>query len=114
MATNYQQEGCDVTVVAPYAVTAGNVVIFNSGTAFAVAQANASSGANVTVAFGGVWALPKTSGASTSAALGAAAYWDNTNSKVTISATSNTKIGIFTAAQANADTTVYVRLNTSF
>jgi predicted RecA/RadA family phage recombinase len=113
MATNYIQEGDKTTVAAPFAVTRGNIVVVNTNL-FGVAEDNAASAANVVLAHRGVYSFTKTSGASTSAAVGGYAYWDNTNSKATISATSNTKIGVFVAAATNNDTTVRVRLNPSF
>ncbi len=113
MTTKRVQEGEMITIVAPYAVTKGNIVIF--GAAFGVAIDNAASGANLVVdVSGGVWTLPKTAAASNSFALGANAYWDNTNSAVTASATSNTRIGVAVVAAATGDTTGTFRVNPSF
>ena len=52
--------------------------------------------------------------ASTSAAAGANIHWDATNSRTTISATSNLKIGVAAVVSTNTATTVRVRLNGSF
>jgi hypothetical protein len=41
-------------------------------------------------------------------------YWDATNLKTTVSATSNTRIGVAAYAVTNTDTSIYVRLNPSF
>lgn len=110
MATNKVSNGDVITVVAPYATVSGRVVIVGTNL-FGVALANADSAANVALHMGGVWTLSKPNAVSTSAAAGASAYWDNTNSQVTISATSNTKIGHFVAAVGNTDTTADVRLS---
>ncbi len=109
---NFLFEGDNFPIVAPYAAVAGRIIISNN--LFGVAQANANSGANVTISVGGIYTFTKANAVSTSAGLGALAYWDNTNSAVTISATSNTKIGVFAAAAANTDVTAVVRLNEAF
>jgi predicted RecA/RadA family phage recombinase len=110
MANNYVGPNDTVTVVAPHNVVAGRVVIVGTNL-YGVALSNADSAANVALGRGGVWTLAKANAVSTSAAAGAIAYWDNTNSIVGISATSNTKIGVFLAAVSNTDTTATVALN---
>jgi len=112
MATNYKQDGHAPQLPAPYAVNSGQLVVIN--TMFGVAQTSAVSAANVAVVMGGVWDLPKANAASTSMAQGAPAYWDATNSVVTHSATSNTKLGVVFAAAANTAVLISVRLNDSF
>ncbi len=113
MATNFIATGDKLTLPAPFAVTRGNIVVVNTNL-FGVAQDNAASASNVVLATTGIFSFTKTSGASTSAAAGGYVYWDNTNSKATISATSNTKIGVCVETNTNNDTTVKVRLNPSF
>lgn len=110
MATNYVGPGDLVTVVAPHNVVAGRVVVVGTQL-YGVALANADSAANVALARGGVWTFAKANAVSTSAAAGAIAYWDNTNSIVGISATSNTKIGVYAAAVVNTDVTATIALN---
>lgn len=110
MATNKVNNGEIITVVAPNAVVSGRVVVVGTNL-FGVAMANAASAENVALHMGGTWTLAKPNAVSTSAAAGASAYWDNTNSQVTISATSNTKIGHFVAAVGNTDTSATVRLS---
>lgn len=113
MATNKIADGEKLTIVAPYAVTKGNIVLFGAG--FGVAEDNAASAANVVVdVSGGVFSFSKIAAASNSFALGANVYWDNTNSKVTASATSNTRIGIAVAAYTTADTSANVKVFPSF
>lgn len=110
MATNKVNNGDVLTVVAPHAVVSGRVVVVGTNL-FGVALANAASAENVALHIGGTWTLPKPNAVSTSAAAGASAFWDNANSQVTLSATSNTRIGHFAAAVGNTDTTCNVRLN---
>lgn len=112
MTTKFIQEGDNMTVVAPAAVNSGDVVIVSK--LVGIAQYSAASAANVEVRTRGVFQLRKLSGASTSAVQGAYVYWDATNANATISATSNTLLGVLAEAVANADTTCKVRLNGSF
>lgn len=115
MAINYVQADDLVTVVAPFAAVRGRYIVVNSTTKFGgIALDNADSAANVVLATRGVWTLDKVNAVSTSAAAGAYWYWDNTNSQVTISATSNTLVGVGLAAVSNTATSVTVRLNGSF
>lgn len=112
MATNFVQEGDLVTVVAPFAAVRGRYIVVNATTGFGgVAQDNAASAANVVLKTAGVHTFDKVNAVSTSGLAGGFVYWDNTNSQVTISATSNTKIGVATAAFSNTATSVTVRLN---
>lgn len=115
MTINYVQKGDAVTYVAPFAAVRGRYIIVNATTkAGGVALDNADSAANVVLATGGVFTFNKVNAVSTSGLAGGYVYWDNTNSQVTISATSNTLIGTAVAAFGNTDTTVTVRLNGSF
>ena len=91
MATNFVRGTANpMTVAAPYGVVSGRIVVVGTNL-FGVAEANASSGDNVALARGGTWVFAKANAVSTSAAAGASAYWDNANSIVGISATSNTR-----------------------
>lgn len=111
MATNFVRGTANpMTVAAPYGVVSGRIVVVGTNL-FGVAEANASSGDNVALARGGTWVFAKANAVSTSAAAGASAYWDNANSIVGISATSNTKIGVFAAAVSNTDVTAQVIMN---
>lgn len=111
MATNFVQGTVDTfQVAAPHAVVSGRVVVVGTNL-FGVALSNADSAASVALSRGGVWSFAKPNAVSTSAAAGASAYWDNTNSQITLSATSNTKIGVFAAAVSNTDTTATVIMN---
>ena len=110
MATNFVRDAATIEVAAPHAVVAGNIVVVGVNL-FGVALANAASAANVALARGGTWTFTKANAATTSAVAGAIMYWDNTNSAVTASATSNTKIGVVLAPVSNTDTSVIVALN---
>lgn len=112
MATNFVQEGDTVTVVAPFATVRGRFIVVNATTGMGgVATDNVLSAANVQLMTKGVFTFDKVNAVSTSGLAGGFVYWDNTNSQVTISATSNTKIGTAVAAFSNTATSVTVRLN---
>ena len=106
MAKNYVQPGENVTLTAPYAVTSGDGALVGSlfGVAL-VTLANAASGEFRTV---GVWDLTALS--TDALAVGAKVYWDNTNKRVTATATANTLIGVAVKAKAAGETTARVRL----
>lgn len=110
---NGVQPGRTMDMVPAANANAGALVVF--GQMFGTWETSAVVGVTAAMQVGGVVSgLRKLNGASTSAAIGASAYWDATNSNVTISATSNLKLGVFTAAVANADVTCTLRLNDSF
>ncbi len=109
---NFRHNGDRMTVVAPAAVSAGALVVV--GQMFGVAEASANSGANVAIRCGGVVDLKKLAGASTAFTQGANVHLDAANAQCTVSATSNTKIGVAAVAAANAATVATVRLNGSF
>ena len=109
---NFVQEGDRLDLAAPYAVTSGQGALV--GATFGVAITDLASGAVGAFSIEGVFTLTKATGASTGGAAGALAYWNNTNRNVTAAASGNTKIGVFTATCADADTTARVRLNGAF
>ena len=87
----------------------GDLVIV--GAAFGISAYNVAEGAEGELAMGGVYKLPKATGAITEFA---AVYWDNTAKKVTTTASGNTKIGVAAKAVLSAATEVEVRLNDVF
>lgn len=108
MAKNFIQDGDIIDAVAPSGgVTSGAGVLI--GTAFGVAMRSAAEGATFPLRVTGVFELPKLSSDNITA--GAAVYWDNTNKRVTVTASGNSKIGFATAAAAASTATVHVRLN---
>jgi predicted RecA/RadA family phage recombinase len=114
MATNFINDGELIGFVAPSGGVVSGAIAVIGVNMFGVVQANAASGSNAVIKCGGTHVLRALNGVSTSAAQGANAHWDATNANVTISATSNLKIGVFETAKANADTTARVRLNANF
>lgn len=110
MATNYRTDGRRVTCTAPSGGTvSGRLYIV--GIMFGIALTAAPAGATYALAIGGVWELPKATGA---LAQGVVVYWDAANSQVTATASGNTKIGVAETAAASGDSAVTVRLNSSF
>ncbi|MCW2242248.1 DUF2190 family protein [Azospirillum canadense] len=110
---NYVQEGCTLTLTAPYDVASGNGLLV--GSIFGVASSNATNGAVVEACVEGVFDLTaEGAGSGQDIAQGGAVYWDNTAKRCTKTATSNTKIGVATEAKASTATTVRVRLSAAF
>lgn len=104
---NFVQNGAVVTVAAPYDVASGAGALV--GSLFGVAQAAALSGADVSLARTGAYALAKAG--SQTWAVGARIYWDNTAKNCTTTSTANTLIGVALVAAASADTTGTVLLD---
>lgn len=104
---NFTQSGETLTVTAPYAVSGGNGVLV--GSLFGVAAADALNGAAVEVKTKGVFDLVALG--TDTASVGAKIYWDNSNRRVTTTATSNTLIGVATAAKGSGATVASVYLD---
>ncbi|HOX90228.1 MAG TPA: DUF2190 family protein [Burkholderiaceae bacterium] len=109
---NFVQPGVVVTVTAPYALNPGDGCLV--GVLFGVAAGAYSSGAPAELQLEGVFDLTALATDTASGTTLVAAYWDNTNKRVTTTSSGNTKIGVITAAKANGDATARVRLNGSF
>lgn len=108
---NFVQPGDMVTVTAPYTLTSGAGCLV--GLLFGVAAGAYASGAtDAEIKTTGVFDIAALS--TDVGAVGAAAYWDNTNKRITVTSSGNTKVGVFTMAKANGDTTARVRLNGAF
>lgn len=107
---NYVGSGDRITVPAPAAVSAGHVVVVNTQL-YGVAVADTASASDVVLQRSGVFDLAKVTGTNGSALVGAIAYWYATGNVVTISATSNTKIGVFVKDATSTQTTARVALN---
>lgn len=108
MAGNFIQPGDTMTFVAPYAVASG--AGFLVGAMFAVALNAAASGASVEGKVNGVWTLAKATGEAW-VAFTTKLYWDNTNKRLTSTATGNSYVGVAAQNQASGDTTGRARLN---
>jgi predicted RecA/RadA family phage recombinase len=105
---NFVQPGDSLTVAVPYAggVTAGQGVLV--GALFGVAASDGAQSATIEVQTAGVFDLTKQPSLAITA--GARVFWDDTNRRVTITATGNFSIGIATQAALAADTTARVAL----
>ena len=106
---NFVQPGLSVPLPMPYDRTSGQGVLV--GALFGVVAVDALSGASAEVAVNGVFDLTKE--APLVIAVGARVFWDNTNKRVTTTATGNVAIGHAVVAAASADTAVRVRLSGS-
>ena len=107
---NYIQEGASLELVAPYDVASGAGALV--GSIFGIAHDAALSGGAVVLGLVGVYSITALN--TDVATVGAKAYWDNTNKRITITSAGNTYVGVFIKAKANGDTTAQVRLNGSF
>jgi predicted RecA/RadA family phage recombinase len=108
---NHVQEGRYVEVTLPYARKSGEGVLV--GSLFGVCVVDGAQGDVVNIDTESVYDLTAATGASTDAAQGAIAYWDNASGarRVTPVSTSNTRIGLFLAAKATTDAVARVRLD---
>jgi len=105
---NYVQDGDRIEVAAPYALTSGDGALV--GSLFGVAMSDAANGADVVLQTTGVVELTKVG--SQAWTVGVKVYWDDGNTRCTTVSTSNTMIGVATAAVASGagDTLGKVRL----
>lgn len=105
---NFVQEGDVITVAAPYALASGDGALI--GSIFGVATNAAANGASVELFVDtGVVALSCL--AADTGTVGTKMYWDNTNRRLTVTATSNSLVGALTVAKLAAEVTATVRLN---
>jgi predicted RecA/RadA family phage recombinase len=109
---NYVQDGHQLTLAAPYAVSSGDGALV--GSIFGIAMADAANGAEVVLQTTGVVTHAKTSAQAWT--VGALIYWDNSNKVMTTAAASgaNKLVGVAVAAAANPSATGTVRLNGAF
>ena len=112
MATNILGSGERIDFTAAGNITSGQLVV--AGQAFGIARISGVSGDVIPLATGVQCTLPKPNAASTAQAAWSNVFWDATNAVCTVSATSNTRIGVATAAASNTDTSITVRLNPAF
>lgn len=106
---NFIQHGLTLPLPAPYAVTSGQGVLV--GAIFGVAAYDALSGETVEIKRDGCFSLPCLG--TDTVAVGARLYWDNTNRRLTTTATNNTQVGAAIAAKASGVTTVSVLLDST-
>lgn len=104
---NFVQKGDTVTLAAPYAVSSGSGA--QVGSLFGVAVGDIANGVEGEFATRGVFDLTALS--SDTGAVGVKVYWDNTNKRCTVTASTHQLIGALTAAKVGDATTMRVRLN---
>jgi predicted RecA/RadA family phage recombinase len=104
---NFIQPGVNVTVTAPYALTSGQGC--QVGDLFGVAVTDALISTPVEITTQGVFELNKL--ATDVVTAGAIIYWDNTNRRCTVTASTNRKIGQAVAAAGSGVGIVQVRLS---
>lgn len=106
---NYIQEGCTLTLAAPYQRNAGQGALI--GSIFGVAKSTVANGATGEWAIEGVFELDKAD--SQAWTVGAKIYWDNSAKNCTTTSSANTLIGAAVEAVASTAGLVLgkVRLN---
>jgi predicted RecA/RadA family phage recombinase len=106
---NFVQPGDSLAVAVPYAggILSGQGVLV--GALFGVAAVDGVQNAVIEAQTQGVFDITKQPALAITA--GARVFWDDTNRRITTTATSNFQIGIATTAALAADTTVRVWLN---
>lgn len=104
---NFVQPGDVLTVAAPYTVASGDGL--QVGQIFGVAGIAAANGVDVEAQLVGVFDL--TALTTDVAAVGVRLYWDNTNKRLTVTASTHLQVGVATKAKINGDTTARVRLH---
>lgn len=109
---NFVQPGGTITLPAPYAVAPGDGAL--AGLVFGIACATYANGATGEFQTEGVFDITALSTDTASGSAPVAAYWDNTNKRITTTVGSNTKVGVIISAKINGDTTARVRLNGVF
>lgn len=107
MMKNFIQPGDCITIAAPYDVVSGAGALV--GSLFGVASGDALSGADVVLCRTGVFSMAKVSAQAWT--VGAKIYWDDTAKLCTTVSTSNSLIGVATAAAANPSGTGDVLLD---
>lgn len=104
---NFGQHGETLSFVALAAIASGAGLLV--GAVFGVTTNAAAAGETVHIKRRGIYTLPALSTDVITA--GAKLYWDNTNARLTTTATSNTLVGAATAAKASGVATVTVLLD---
>lgn len=106
----FRQHGDTVDLVAPSGgVTSGVPVLI--GTAFAIPVADAAQGEIFAGQLVNVHELPKKTGAGSAFTVGALAYWDAGNGRLTPTDAEGVLVGFATVAAADGDATAFVRLS---
>ena len=93
------QHGEVISVTAPYAVVSGDGCLV--GSLFGVANTTAAISTAVELTRLGVF--PITALTTDTAVVGAKAYWDNTNRRITTTVGTNVLVGVFTFVKLNGE-----------
>lgn len=107
MAKNYIQEGDVMDHIAAANLVSGQMILV--GKRVGVVVADISTGQTGAVAMEGVFSAPKLS--TDVVAQGDLLYWDDTNKRLTITATANTLAGYAFAAAGNGVAAVNININ---
>lgn len=105
---NLLQIGDDtIEVTAPYARSAGQGVLV--GSLFGICTTDAAISETVAIKTGGVYSV--TILGTDVVTAGALLYWDDTNKRLTITASTNKLVGVAVAAKGSGPVVVSVKLN---
>jgi predicted RecA/RadA family phage recombinase len=99
---NYVSEGDVISFAAPYARTSGQGA--KVGNLFGVACNDVANGATGQFKTKGIFDL--TCLGTDTTTVGAVLYWDDTNKRLTTTASANTRVGVALEAKANGPTVV--------
>lgn len=104
---NFIQPGGTLPFVAPYAVSSGDMFLVTN--MLAVAAGDAANGAAVEGTTEGVFSITKLS--TDVVTVWAKLYWDDTNKRLTVTASTHKLAGVATEAAGSGLTVVNCRLN---
>ncbi len=105
---NFVQPGKTISVVAPYDLASGAGC--KVGVLFGISAGTYASGAAAEIVTDGVFDITALSTDTASGTALVAAYWDDTNKRVTTTASTHIKIGVIIAAKTSGQTTARVAL----
>jgi predicted RecA/RadA family phage recombinase len=104
---NFIQTGDTLTVIAPANVLSGQAVLV--GALFGIASNDALQGTPVEIKRTGVYSL--VAATADTGAIGAKIYWDNTNKRLTTTATNNALVGALATPKGGTETIAAVLLD---
>lgn len=107
---NFVQPGDVVTLAAPYDRLSGEMA--KVGNILGVAMVDVLSGANAEFLLTGV--VDVTALTADTGTVGTNMYWDDTNKRLTTTASTHKLAGVLTKAKGGSDTTARIRLNATF
>jgi predicted RecA/RadA family phage recombinase len=105
----FVQNGRYVEVTLPYARKGGEGVLV--GALFGVCVVDGAQGDRINIDTEGIYGLTAATGASTDSTEWAAAYWDNSNRRITPVSTSNTLVGQFAVPKTTSQAFAQVRIS---